>query len=69
MVSETARIAVEAGRKRQEENEVAAGPPEFINVKITGKGEASKLYEGPNPGMIFKTGEEGLGVLQRRPVA
>ena len=62
LMENIANAAIEEANARATANE--AEVPEFIKVQKKGKGQASNWFEGTKPGMVFKNGSQGLGVLQ-----
>ena len=57
LMEDIAKAAIEEAKARATANE--AEVPEFIKVKRKGKCQASKWFEGTEPGMVFKNGSQG----------
>jgi len=57
----------ESAEELTEIQELLQAIPDFIKVKRKGRGEASKWYEGFKKGMVFKTGELGIGYYKDKP--
>ena len=61
-MSDIASRAIEEAKARAKADE--AEVPDFIKAKKQGNGQAAKWFEGSKPGMVFKNGSHGAGVLQ-----
>ena len=59
IMSDVATRAIEEAKARAMTNE--AESPDFIKTKKKGKCQATKWFEGSKVGMVFKTGDQGLG--------
>ena len=64
-MAQAAIVSIEEAKARAKEKEAVI--PDFIKVKRKGRGEASKWYEGLKTGMVFKTGEHGIGYYKDEP--